>query len=106
MLKHSKLIITVIICLSSIISGCVTLGALSPRQSGTYSLKVPDLGDKPDILGIAEEVGKELGYKVLAKSPNFISFKHQTNLVVSMASGSICIYIITVMKGEIGRAHV
>lgn len=101
MLKFNNLLITLIICLTSTISGCTIamLGSMATQQSGSYELKVPEIGAKKDILLVAEQVGKDLGYKVSGKAEHNITFKYETNFIVGMALGSMRMYHIMVMKG-------
>jgi hypothetical protein len=103
MLKTIK-IIWVFIVLSMLINainGCTIgmIGSMATHESGFCTIKVPEVGAKENILTIAEETGKELGYKIYGKTDNGITLQYGTPMLASMALGSTRMYNITVTKG-------
>lgn len=100
--KISNKIIMVMFCFISIITttGCAITSLVSSatRKAGSFSLEVPGLGKREDILNLAEEVGEDLGYKATGKSPNSITLSHETPFITSMVVGIARRYMIMVVK--------
>ena len=103
MIKQSKPIIGLMFCLASImmISGCLGGMIVSDitEKSGNYTLRIPKLGGKKDIINIMEQVGKELGYEPSGKSDKSITFTYESPEVVMMLVGSKRRYRIDVTIG-------
>jgi hypothetical protein len=100
--KSTKTICLLIVFLLHInfITGCAvaTIASMATMDSGYYTLKIPDVGKRPDILTIAEKVGNNLGYKVFGKGPNSITFQSKSSMMATMTVGSTTNYHITVSK--------
>jgi len=100
--KISNKIIMIMFCFISIITttGCAitSLVSMATQKAGSFSLKVPGLGKREDILNLAEEVGKDLGYKATGKSPNSITLSYKTPFITTMVAGIVRHYTISVIK--------
>lgn len=104
MIKDVKRIGWALLCLISIISifGCappvVSLASSLSQRHGSFEVKIPELGKRPDILLIAEEVGKSMGYKLVGKGPNNIHLENKTHMATTMMVGTHRHYTIMVMR--------
>lgn len=84
----------------NIITGCAiaTIASMATMDSGYYTIKIPEVGKRPDILAIAEKVGESLGYKVFGKGPNSITLSYGSSMIATMTVGATTNYHITVSK--------
>ncbi|MDD5643430.1 MAG: hypothetical protein PHX53_17390 [Syntrophales bacterium] len=101
MVMYLRLLVLIVFCLSTL-SGCLvaSIGSMATMESGMYKLKVPELGERKDILKVAEQVASELGYKVYARSDNMVTFQYATSMAATMLTGVMGRhYNIMVMKG-------
>lgn len=84
----------------NIIAGCLvgSIASMATMDSGYYTVKIPEVGKRPDILAIAEKVGESLGYKVFGKGPNSVTLSYGSSMIATMTVGATTNYHITVTK--------
>ena len=101
MVRYISQIVLIVFCLANL-SGCLvaSIGSMATMETGMYTLKVPELGERKDILKISEQVASELGYKVFAKSEDSITFQYSTSMAAHVLTGVMGRrYSIMVKKG-------